>query len=143
MIYNSRPKDFKTKFEVSSCFVEYDGKILLLYRQDHKPEGNTWCMPGGKIDDKEEPNSASIREVGEETGLITLKNEFKYLGKVYVRYPNYDFIYHLFQLKLDQEEKIKIDLNEHKDFRWVSVEEALKMPLIQDLDRCIKMCYKL
>ena len=50
MIYKDKPYDFDAKFEIASCFVEYNGKILLLHRQNHKPEGNFWCMPGGKIE---------------------------------------------------------------------------------------------
>lgn len=143
MIYKNKPKDFSAKFEVASCLVEYDGKILLLHRQDYKPEGNSWCLPAGKIEKDEDPSSAAVREVKEETGLTIPKNEIEHFRDIYVRYPNYDFIYHLFQLKLDQEEKIKISRNESKDFRYVSVEEALKMPLIQDLGSCIKLYYNI
>ncbi|MEI6774245.1 MAG: hypothetical protein WCL18_05665 [bacterium] len=42
MIFKDKPENFAPKFEVVSCFVEYDNKILLLCRQDHKPEPNTW-----------------------------------------------------------------------------------------------------
>lgn len=42
-------KDFKPKFEVVSCFVEHDSKILLLLRQDHKSEPNTYGVPAGKV----------------------------------------------------------------------------------------------
>ena len=45
-------------------------KILLLQRQnDKKMFPGFWEMPGGKVDEAEDPNIAVLREVKEETGL--------------------------------------------------------------------------
>ncbi len=41
MLYHDKPSDFDIKFEVVGCFIEYNKKILLLHRQDHKSQGNT------------------------------------------------------------------------------------------------------
>jgi hypothetical protein len=40
MIYNEKPENFIPDMEIVSCLVECNGKILLLHRNDHKPEGN-------------------------------------------------------------------------------------------------------
>jgi len=45
MLYLEKPKVFVPKFEVVSCFVEYQNEFLLLLRQDHKNEPNTYGMP--------------------------------------------------------------------------------------------------
>ena len=70
MIYKERPKNFNPKFDVISCFVEYDGEILLLHRQDHKPEGNTWGVPAGKVDKGESLLEAMTREIQEEIKYV-------------------------------------------------------------------------
>lgn len=62
MLYKEQPKNFTPKFEVVSCFVEYKDEILLLLRQDHKPEGNTYGVPAGKVDAGETINQAMKRE---------------------------------------------------------------------------------
>ncbi|MFH1358770.1 MAG: NUDIX hydrolase [archaeon] len=142
MIYQEKPSLFNSKFEIVSCFVEHNGKILLLHRQNHKPEGDTWGVPAGKLDSEESITKAIIREIQEETGLIIPLNQIVYFKKVYVKYPSYDFVYHIFHTKLDNQQKIIINHNEHKDFNWISPKEALKIPLIQDLDACIKLFYK-
>jgi 8-oxo-dGTP pyrophosphatase MutT (NUDIX family) len=65
-IYQNKPEDFKPKFEIVGSFLEWDGKILILHRQDFKAQGNTWAIPGGKIEKDETPIQASIRETYEE-----------------------------------------------------------------------------
>jgi len=141
MIYLSPPPDFNPKFEIVSCFVECCGKILLLHRQDYKPQGNTWGVPAGKVEKGESPEEALKREVFEETGIL-LKDQ-AFFKTVYVRYPEYDFIYHIFHCSLDEKPAVKIRNKEHKDFCWISPKEALKLPLIQDLDACIRLFYKI
>jgi 8-oxo-dGTP diphosphatase len=143
MIYKERPQKFNPKFNVVSCFVEYNGEILLLHRQDHKPEGNTWGVPAGKVDDGENLLESMVREIQEETGFVLPSSQLSYFGKVFVQYPDYDFVYHIYHTKLDQKQKVAINHKEHKDFRWISPENALNMPLIQDLDACIKLFYEL
>ena len=143
MIYKERPQNFDPRFDVISCFVEYDGEILLLHRQDYKPEGNTWGVPAGKVDAGENILEAMVRELKEETGFVLPSPQLSYFGKVFVKYPDYDFVYHIYHTKLDQEHKVTINHNEHKDFRWISPKNALNMDLIQDLDACIKLFYEL
>ena len=143
MIYRQKPENFNPKFDVVSCFVETNGEILLLHRQDHKPEGNTWGVPAGKVDSGEENLDTMIREIKEETGIQLTSSQISYFEKVFVRYPQYDFIYHIYHTKLCQKQKIVISPNEHKDFKWVSPKNALSMNLITDEDSCIKLFYKI
>jgi 8-oxo-dGTP pyrophosphatase MutT (NUDIX family) len=143
MIYKEKPQSFDPKFDVISCFVEYNGEILLLHRQDHKPEGNTWGVPAGKVDAGENILEAMTREIQEETGFVLPSQQLSYFGKVFVKYPTYDFVYHIYHTKLEQKQKVVINHAEHKDFKWISPENALNMSLIQDLDACIKLFYEL
>lgn len=142
MIYDNEPENFQPKFEVVSCYVESDGKILLLHRDDKKSEGDTWGVPAGKIDAGEDPESAIERELREETGLAISRDKIEYLTKVFVRYPDYDFTYHMFRTELESPSEISINPEEHKAFRWVTPKDALAMELIRDLDACIRMYYR-
>ncbi len=143
MIYKRKPYVFNPRFEVVSCFVYKNGDILLLHRQDHKPEGNTWGVPAGKVDAGEKRLETMTRELQEETGLQYPKSSFNYFGKVYVKYPTYDFIYHMFDLQILKREKVILNPDEHKDHRWMTPRKALDMPLIPDLDECIRLFYKI
>ena len=143
MVFLIAPEQFNPRFEVVSCFLEHDGEILLLQRQDHKPEGGTWGVPAGKMNEGETPNLAIMREMFQEVGLSVSEEEMSYFQRVFVRYPSYDFIYHIYHLQLRNKPIVKINPEEHKAFKWVSPANALEINLILDLDACIKMFYKI
>ncbi len=66
----------------SVCYIEKDGKYLLLHRTKKKNDYNhgKWIGIGGKFEPGETPEQCALREVFEETGL-TLKS-YKYCGIV-------------------------------------------------------------
>ena len=140
MIHKNKPENFTPKFEVVSCFVEYKNEILLLLRQDHKPEPNTYGVPAGKIDAGETPIQAMQREGREETQIDLIDAE--YFDKLYVRYPDYDFIYHMYSKKFTTRPEVTINPKEHKSFTRKTPKEALELDLIRDLDECIKIFHK-
>jgi 8-oxo-dGTP diphosphatase len=136
------PEKFNPKLEVAGGFIECGGEFILLHRQDHKAQGDTWGIPSGKIHDGENPRDAACRETAEETGVIISRDHMGYFATVYVRYPDYDFIYHIFHAKIKRKAEIEINRNEHKDAKWVSPQDALRMPLIGDLGTCIKLFFQ-
>ncbi|MDO8591281.1 MAG: NUDIX hydrolase [bacterium] len=116
-------------------------KILLLHRHKEKSQGGKWGVPAGKIDQGEGSLEAMIREAREETGLAIKPTQLEFFQKVFVRYPDYDFVYHMFRVKLESEHPIVLSHKEHQAFCWASPMEALAMNLVDDLKPCIKMFY--
>ena len=57
------------------CYVEKDGKYLMLYRNRKKNDenGGKWIGVGGKFESGETPNECMRREILEETGLSVKK----------------------------------------------------------------------
>ena len=43
---------------------------ILLINRKHEPFQGQWALPGGFVDYNEEPLSACLRELKEETGLV-------------------------------------------------------------------------
>lgn len=142
MISHEKPEDFSAQFEVVGCFCEYNGQILLLHRHDDKSQGNTWGVPAGKREPKESLSNAMLREIKEEIGVKIPKNQLEYNEKIFVRYSEYDFVYHIFHTTFEIQPEIVINKKEHKAFRWITPKNALKMNLIEDLESCIKLFYK-
>jgi len=60
-----------------------------------------------------------------------------------VRFPDYDFIYHIFHEVLDELPEVSINPGEHKDFQWVEPAKTLGLPLMMDEDACIKMFFRI
>ena len=70
IIFLEPPADFSPQFEVSGCYCEHQEKILFLLRNANKPQGSSWCIPGGRIELGETPLQAVVREMKEETGVV-------------------------------------------------------------------------
>lgn len=143
MISKDKIENFNKKFDVVSVFIEHEGEILLVHRQDHKPQGNTWAVVAGKVDGDEDLHNALIRELQEEIDLKITRDDLKYFDKYYVRYTEYDFIYHIFHLPLSEKPILNLKQDELKNFQWINPKEALNLNLIQDEDACIKWFYNI
>jgi len=114
--------------------MEHDGKILLLHRLKNKSEGNRWGLPGGKIDQGENKHQAMVREIREETGVRVFPENLEYIVKLYVKYPKYHFVYHIFRLTLNKLPKLKLRVKEHKGFKWIAPKDATKYVLLHKRD---------
>jgi 8-oxo-dGTP pyrophosphatase MutT (NUDIX family) len=145
MIYTKKPDQFENPQEIVGCFVECQGKILLLLRQDHKEHGDSYGPPGGKVDKQDTSlANAMAREIMEETGLSTNPEKLKFIISFYVKYPDgRDFVYHQFRIIYDDFPEIKVHEKEHKGYVWVLPKEAITMPLIHDEEHCIKYVYEI
>ena len=61
------------------CYIEQDGKYLMLHRTvKHNDENhNKWIGVGGHFEERESPEDCLVREVREETGLILESFSFR------------------------------------------------------------------
>lgn len=141
MLHPSIPENFLPKFEVVSCFMEHDRKILLLHRQGSKSEGGKWGLPAGKIEKNETSIEALCREVFEETGINIDSSDASFLGTLAVTHGDRDFLYHSFRVNLEQTPAVTINPVEHQNFTWKNLEDVASLPLVTDLDECIFMYY--
>jgi len=142
MIYEIKPNDFNPIFEVSGCFLEHKGEILLLHRLENKSDGNMWGLPAGKLENGETPIDAVQREMIEEINCSIHKKDISYFKKVHVRYPEKDITFHMFHIKLNNKLSIQINPEEHKDYGWFTIENALQINLMRYMDDCIKLFQK-
>ncbi len=124
------PENFHPKIEVAGCYCEYENKILLLKRAPHKLQGMTWGIPGGKLESEETPVEGVIREVFEEIGLKIDASKLSEIDTLYVRRSSIDYIFYRFRAHLSSLPVLHLNLEEHVEARWVTLEEALDLPLI-------------
>lgn len=109
------------------CYIEKDGKYLMLHRVKKKNDlnENKWIGIGGKFEDKESPEQCNIREVFEETGL-TVKNS-KYCGIVTFVSDKWPTEYmHIFVATEFSGEICECD---EGDLEWINKKDLLSLPL--------------
>ena len=110
------------------CYIEQDGKYLMLHRTMKQNDANEdkWIGVGGRIEDKESPNECVLREVKEETG-VTL-TDYKYRGLVTFVSDKWDTEYmHLFTAD-GYSGQIVYDCDEGV-LEWVSKEKVTSLPI--------------
>ncbi|HRD55601.1 MAG TPA: NUDIX hydrolase [Parachlamydiaceae bacterium] len=125
---------FTPEMEAAGCCCLFEDKILLLKRHSDKPYGGTWGVPGGKMEKNEAIRACAIREVLEEAGLDIDDETLTFMGTLYCRINQNDqpfsYTFHLFQKKFHTLPKLDIGLDEHVEAKWVTFDEASKLPLI-------------
>lgn len=129
-LFLTPPPDFQPKVWVAGCYCEFENKILFLKRSPHKLQGDTWGIPGGKLDENETPRAAAVREVFEEVGLSLQEDDLEEIGEMYIRGALNDYIFYRFRVRFLELPVLNVRLEEHVEARWVTIEDALKLPLI-------------
>lgn len=110
---------------IVGCFLEYEGKFVILFRRSHKPDGDTWGLPGGKVEVGETDGIAILRELKEETGYKAAPSELEHLGDFsFISSSNQPSIYVTYRVKLMTMHDISLEETAHSDFKWVTAEEC-------------------
>lgn len=109
------------------------GNILLLKRSNSDSRRpNQWDLPGGHVDEGEEPSQAVIREIKEESGLDATLQHLLYAKTELVKWEENDskevasnVTWQYFSCVANQKE---VTLShEHSDYCWVSLTEAMRI----------------
>ncbi len=137
-IYIVKPTDFNSRGQTTGCFVEHDGKLLLLQRGTNGRHAGAWGSPGGKIELNESAEDAARRELFEETGIIAPALSLEFYGTYFVRVAQADFTYHLFKVSMAAPPEVRLS-NEHCNYIWVTPKESETLPLMLGQSEAIRI----
>jgi 8-oxo-dGTP pyrophosphatase MutT (NUDIX family) len=99
-------------------FAKSTKRFLLAYRSEYVMEGNTWGTWGGAIDSNEDPRTAVVRELKEETEF---HSPISKIIPLYI-FKKSDFQYFNFVVIIEDE--YEPDLNwENSGFKWCALGE--------------------
>ncbi len=129
-----KPDGFNPEVEAAGCCCSFEDKILLLKRHPKKPYGDTWGVPGGKMEKDEDMRACAIREIHEEAGLNINDPGLLFIGTLFCRIPDgitaFEYVFHLFQKRFTILPELNIGLEEHLEAKWATLDEAFSLPLI-------------
>ena len=112
---------------VVAGFIVQNGKVLICQRTKYQPMPLKWEVPGGKIEEGEQPRTALRRELQEELGidavigdeLVRIHHTYKNGGTIELRF----FVVDAFQG--DIENRI------FKEVRWVGRKDLPKFDFLE------------
>lgn len=105
--------------------IIHQGKALILQRADHDDVGaGTWECVGGKLEFGEDIEGSLIREVKEEAGIDISIEKLLY-ATTFTTDPTRQVVVLKYLCSSQTDSVILSD--EHKDFRWVSKDEAKQL----------------
>ena len=116
----------------SVCVVLYDNKkFLILHR---KINWIGWEMLKGNVEKNENYKDALLREIKEETNIKVSLIKKLPIENTYFR--NNEKVYQKVFLVKYKEGEVKLS-DEHDDFKWVSLKDALKLLTHDNQKRCL------
>jgi 8-oxo-dGTP pyrophosphatase MutT (NUDIX family) len=109
---------------VNTIILDDEGRFLIIKRTDTAPTHPLhWDLPGGHIEDGEEPEEAAKREAFEETGLIVSDLKAKNVPDSFRHF----FVTKNYSGKIEFKENPESGVIEHNDYKWVTLEEYENM----------------
>ena len=116
--------------------VVKDGRLLLVRRVKGDYLGGNYELPGGGVDKGESLVQSALRELQEETGLITKEVIGTFTGfdyttdkKPHVRQINF--------LVTVQNGAITLNPIEHDDYKWVTVQDLTDIPMSSNMHNSV------
>ncbi|HEX9897074.1 MAG TPA: NUDIX pyrophosphatase [Dehalococcoidales bacterium] len=131
-----------TPTPVVTCFLESEGKILLLRRSEQVSSyRGKWAGVSGYLEG--EPDAQALTEIAEETGLQLKDISLVKKGKPVLiddkdtgaRWLVYPYLFHV-----KDSSKIKLDW-EHRETRWVKTAEIKRYATVPGLKKALAMVY--
>lgn len=106
--------------------------LVLKRREDAEIYGGYWDAPGGLLEVGEDPETGARRELLEEANLTVGRLAPCAVCSTVDEKKDTQFITIFFRASHPSGE-VKLAPEEHTEFRWCTVEEALRLRLVSDL----------
>ena len=114
--------------QTTLCYIERDGKYLLIHRTKKQGDENRdkWIGIGGKIEEGESPFDCIRREAFEETGLeltsLSYRGIVTFVSDIYG--TEYMHLFHSTDFS-----GIQKDTSLEGDLKWVEKKQLLSLPM--------------
>lgn len=103
---------------------------LLLIRSSYRSKCS---LPGGYVEEGEDPKDAAVRELWEELALRTTKDALREGWKGSLPFEFRTDSLHIFELDVDHRPEVKVNQREIIWAGWKTAKEALEMDIVPHL----------
>jgi 8-oxo-dGTP pyrophosphatase MutT (NUDIX family) len=137
----AEPRKRKRSDRLVASVAAYDprGRLLFGLREDNK----RWTLPGGHLEEGEDPRDGAVRELREETGLEPA-GEVEYLGHGLVRRESGDVRVFAYRVEVDGEPHGRDDPDgECATWRWVDVSGGVPADIVGNLHSRLNVTLRL
>jgi 8-oxo-dGTP diphosphatase len=122
--------------EIAGNLIIEDGKILLLYREDEEH----YEVPGGKVEDSENPTKTAVREAEEGIGVeVELRKPF-YSGEF--QHNDELLLWHCYIAEIVEGEP-EIQEDKFGELKWAEPGELDEMELAPNLEMILPALRKI
>ncbi|XEC92472.1 NUDIX pyrophosphatase [Paenibacillus tarimensis] len=110
---------------------------MLLLKRASPILNDEWCYVGGGIEKGEAAWQAALREIQEETGItnVSLYSSNKF-DQFYSSIDDFIYLAPVFVGFVDENQDVNLN-SEHKEFKWMSFEEATKLVTLPGNDEVL------
>jgi 8-oxo-dGTP diphosphatase len=105
---------------VAAILQNNNKEILIAKRKQGKSQGGLWEFPGGKVEKGERPEESLMRELIEEMSIEIEVD--KYFAENIHHYESISIRLIAFKGRIT---KGKIELKDHDEYAWVSIEKLI------------------
>jgi len=116
----------KTILVVAAALVDSDGRVLIAQRPEGKQLAGLWEFPGGKVEPFETPETALIRELEEELGIVVKQ---ACLAPFVFASHTYETFHLLMPLYLIRRWEGEPEAKEHAALKWVRPNDMRNYPM--------------
>ena len=139
-VFDQKPEDFFADVEVGACYLEHEGRVLLLQNSHQKNEAGKWGLPAGKKEENECTKTCAKRELMEETGIgIDSIDALTTLAVLYYRKPSVQYLFHIYKIEISAIPSLTLS-DEHQDYIWASKEDLQTLPLMIGAKEALSYC---
>jgi 8-oxo-dGTP diphosphatase len=125
---------------ITHCIIfNNKNQVLILKRSKNNDVlPNYWDIPGGTLEDEEDPIAGAKRETKEEAGIIINNLDLFFNTSNIDKKKQRQFIRLVYIAKY-RGGKIKVNPGEHEDYRWIKLNDLKKYNAVNYLYECFKI----
>lgn len=113
----------KKKVAVKVILKSDKGNILLV-KPDYK---DTWQMPGGGVDEYEDPKAAAVRETEEETGIKVEVSDLRLVDSIFKSKEDYLFLLFECTKSFSEDADYSVEDEEIEEYKFINPTEVAEL----------------